>query len=225
VATGRCYVVLGKTDTDLVQLADVAAGIGGFAIDGEADQDVAGASLDGVGDTNGDGLVDFVVQAPGVDSVGTNSGRTYVVFGQDTGDAIELADVAAGIGGFMIEGDGEYGNNALTALGAGDVDADGLTDIFLGTPWFGPDQETGRSYVVFGKADTAALALSDIVLGIGGFVLDAEAPGARAGAIGGGGDIDGDGVADVIVGARGSQGPGGYTGRAYVVFGVPTAPE
>jgi hypothetical protein len=84
---GRTYVVFGKTSTDRVSLSDVAQTIGGFALDGEAEEDAAGGSLSGAGDINGDGIADIVVGASGADPNGEGSGRAYVVFGRNCPDA------------------------------------------------------------------------------------------------------------------------------------------
>ena len=78
--------------------------------------------------------------------------------------------------------------------------------------------------MVFGRADTTAVDLSDVTAGLGGFVLDGEAAGDNSGrSVSGTGDVNGDGMDDLIIGAYGADPNGGYSGRSYVVFGVPTA--
>jgi hypothetical protein len=69
-------VVYGKVDGTAVNLSAVAAGTGGFVINGEATVDQSGASVSSAGDVNGDGLADLIIGAPGGDSPGfVNSGR------------------------------------------------------------------------------------------------------------------------------------------------------
>lgn len=68
-----------------IPLADVAAGMGGFVLDGEANGDNSGVSVSGAGDVNSDGMDDIIVGAFLADPNGDDSGRSYVVFGVPTG--------------------------------------------------------------------------------------------------------------------------------------------
>jgi len=219
---GEVYVVFGKTDTTPVSLGVVAAGIGGFIINGIDPYDHAGNSVSGAGDVNGDGLADVVLSAS---LVGDNLGYSYVIFGKADGTAVNLTDVNAGIGGFgfVIHGidPGDFSGHSVS--GAGDVNGDGLADVIVGSPNADPGRvsSAGESYVVFGKADTAAVSLSDVVAGIGGFVINGIDTFDRAGwAVSDAGDVNNDGLADLIVGARDAD-PGGNSsaGETYVVFG------
>ncbi len=64
-----------------MELADVAAGSGGFVINGIDPFDQSGRSVSGAGDVNGDGLADLIVGALGADPGGNDgAGETYVVF-------------------------------------------------------------------------------------------------------------------------------------------------
>jgi hypothetical protein len=72
----RAYVVYGNEDLGTIQLANVAMGLGGFALDGYS----AGNSIASVGDMNGDGLDDLVVGA----QLAGGAGMAYVVFGVPT---------------------------------------------------------------------------------------------------------------------------------------------
>jgi hypothetical protein len=79
----------------------------------------------------------------------------------------------------------------------------------------------GRSYIVFGKTDSTAVDLSAIASGTGGFVINGENAYDLSGySVSTAGDVNGDGLDDLIIGAFGSDPSGKSTaGKSYVVFG------
>jgi hypothetical protein len=220
--SGRSYAVFGKTDTDPVSPTGVAAGNGGFVIDGEAEDHYAGTSVSGAGDVDGDGLDDVVVGAPYASPNDVErAGRGYVIWGKATTLPVQLAQVAQGQGGFVMNGEQVGANTGFAVSGAGDVNGDGLADVILGAPNATTNgSDSGRTYVVLGKANNTGVALSDVAAGIGGFALDGEVTNDRSGhSVRGAGDVNGDGLADLIVGAAGASPNGPDSGRTYVVFG------
>ncbi len=223
-AAGNSYVVFGTSSSAAINLSTIAAGTGGFVINGESAADRSGWSVDSAGDVNGDGLVDLIVGARSSDPGGdSNAGRSYVVFGQTGTTAVELSAIAAGTGGFVINGEGAGDFSGAAVANAGDVNGDGLADLIVGARFGDTDSDTdaGRSYVVFGTTSSSAIDLSTITAGTGGFVINGETAGDESGwSVASAGDVNGDGFADMIIGARFSD-PGGRTdaGRSYVVFG------
>ena len=215
---GRSYVVFGKSGgfDPTVDLAVVAAGTGGFVVVGQNLGDLSGVSVASAGDVNGDGFGDLIV---GAIYAGGGTGRSYVVFGQAGGFAasVDLAAVAAGSGGFAILGQAGGDLSGYSVAGAGDIDGDGFDDLIVGA--YRAATYAGKSYVVYGKSGGfgAAIDLGAIAAGTGGFVLVGQNPGDRSGfSVASAGDINGDGFADLIIGAPRAS---GYTGRSYVVFG------
>lgn len=82
LASAAALLATGTTVADPpIELSDIAAGIGGFVIEGYGGSDLSGASVSGAGDVNGDGRVDLLVGAPGADRNISSAGETYVVFG------------------------------------------------------------------------------------------------------------------------------------------------
>ncbi len=167
--------------------------------------------VEGLGDVNGDGRPDVGVVGPGV---------TYVLFGQEAGlsGVITPADLAAGAGLVFTHGDSEFFLEPPGGVAAADVDGDGAQDLLIGAPADG----AGKLHVVFGGTGLGgALSEADLT-GANGFTVVGAAAGDRLGeAVARAGDMNGDGVDDVVVGAPGrdSPGSGADAGAAYVVYG------
>ncbi|WP_052700425.1 FG-GAP-like repeat-containing protein [Methylocucumis oryzae] len=219
--TGVGYVVFGKTsDTAAIDLSTIANGTGGFIIRGECVDDFSNVKVSSAGDVNGDGLTDLLISAFWHDSdAGVNSGRSYVVFGKTSTDAIELSAVALGNGGFIINGECANDSSSSSIAEAGDVNGDGLADLIVGASASRGATllAAGRSYVIFGKTDNSPVDLSAISNGTGGFVINGQNARDYSGSnVAGAGDINGDGLADVIVSAVGAS---TLAGACYVVFG------
>jgi len=216
---GRSYVLFGRTNEDVIPLADVAAGIRGFAVDGIRESHEAGEVVRGAGDVNGDGVPDLIIAAPNVNEQASD---VYIVFGRPDLQAVSLANVANGVGGFAILGEG-IDDTARVVNGAGDVNGDGLGDIVIGAFEAPEGTESGRAYIVFGKTNGTRVLLDDAVQGRGGLALDAEGLEDNFGSsVSGAGDVNGDGLADIIIGARRVDPPtvdGTGGGRTYVIFG------
>jgi hypothetical protein len=211
---GESYVVFGKTDSTAVELSNVTAGTGGFVINGIDAGDYSGLSVSNAGDVNGDGLDDLLIGAYGGDPNGNSlSGESYVVFGKVDGTAIELSNVTAGTGGFVINGIDNNDYSGYSVSSAGDVNGDDLDDLIVGAPNADPNGKTnaGASYVVFGKVDGTAIELSNVTAGTGGFVINGVDVGDYSGySVSNAGDVNGDGLEDLIVGSYMADPNGNY---------------
>jgi Ca2+-binding RTX toxin-like protein len=202
-------------------------GVNGFRLFGANAGDRSGFSVSGAGDLNGDGLADLIVGARGADPDGRSSaGESYVVFGR-TGGFPANADIRTldGAVGFRMDGVSRGDQAGFSVSAAGDVNGDGFDDLVVGAPDADPGgrAEAGASYVVYGRAaGFAPIVELSRLDGRDGFRLEGRAPNGSSGvAVSGAGDLDGDGLADLIVGAERAD-PGGRldAGEAYVVFGA-----
>jgi Ca2+-binding RTX toxin-like protein len=196
---GAAYVVFGKTSSTAVNTSTL--GTGGFAITGVTSGDRAGTSVSLVGDINGDGLGDVAIGAPNANSF---AGATYVVFGKNNSNDVNLASL--GTGGFVINGSATNDILGTSVNRAGDVNNDGLQDIIVNAT--GAD----TAYVIFGKADNAAVDVSNFASE--GYAITGLPDGDLI--VSDAGDVNGDNLDDVIIGTPGLN---NGAGAAYVIFG------
>ncbi len=120
-----------------------------------------------------------------------------------------------GTHGFKLDGENNGDRSGWSVNSAGDINGDGVADLLIGAP------DISRSYVVFGG--TGVGSSGDILLsslnGTNGFKLDGENNGDNSGqSVSAAGDINGDGIADLLIGAYGYPNATDK-GRTYVVFG------
>ncbi len=218
--SGAVYVVFGKRDDEPVRLAEFDSNMqagAGYRVDGPGPMALAGGRLAGVGDMNADGRTDFIVGAP-------FNGASYVVFGQATPTPVDLMTFdlgAQGNAGFRISTYVPDASDGYSVGSAGDVNGDGIPDVIVGVV---PDahDSPGAAFVVFGKADP--VAVDTTTSSPQSFRISGERDGDGTGyAVGAAGDVNGDGLADVVVGA-----PRTYSccrGKAVVVFGKEDAED
>jgi hypothetical protein len=160
------------------------------------------------GDVNGDGFADVIVGAMLYDNGQDTEGRAYVYHGSSTGLAISASWTAESnqIGA-------EFGNAVGTA---GDVNGDGYSDVIVGAFTYDNGQaDEGRAFVYHGSA--AGLSPAAAWTGESG-QIDAE----FGYAVGTAGDVNGDGYADVVIGARAYSNDQPSEGRAYFYQGSAT---
>jgi hypothetical protein len=175
--------------------AYVFSGFDGSVIhefNGEAPEDVFGRSVCGIGDVDGDGHADVAVAAANNDAGGNNAGRVYVYSGDD-GSLL-----------YTLTGERRGHNFGFEIAGVGDVNDDGIPDLAVGAP----GADAGRVYVFEGHTGNLI------------YVANGEIPGDEFGrSVAGCGDLNGDHIPDVIVGARGNDIAGNNAGRAYALLG------
>lgn len=190
-----------------------------------------------MGDLNGDGIDDLIVGADGATNGGDpETGAVYVLYGgPDLPPTIRLADLRPedggdGSRGFVVAGAIGGGRAGAAVAGTADVNSDGLDDLVIGAPdaGAGGEPDAGVVYVLYGRLDGFAplIELTSLLPagggdGSAGFVLRGAARNDRTGdALAAVGDVNGDGLEDFAIGARGADG-GSDVGRTYLLFGRP----
>lgn len=207
----------GETGLDDVALA---------CMSGETETDYAGYGIAGAGDADADGVDDLLVASIGNREAGANAGKVYLVRGPVTPGDLALADAGTS---WLGEASGDYAGTGLAA--AGDVTADGSADLVIGASGYDDGGVAGgRVYVVPGPVEPGAYLLGDAYASITGLGASSGGPAPPPhGAFGvgdflgdavlGPGDLDGDGVDDLALGASGDATQGAGTGKVAVFRG------
>ena len=218
----------------VVELTELNApgSLDGITFPGTTEFETLGAAVGPAGDLNGDGFVDLAIGAPGSDLGGADRGTVFVLFGGPDGFSTTLAPGDFdGSTGIMIHGVRDLSSTGSAISPAGDLDGDGLDDLALSAPFTstGTVSGGGETYVVFGRDDGGFPSLIDLAElgGTGpnatpGVTVRGAVPIGRAGySIDGGGDINADGIDDLLIGIPNAPAApdGTRRGQVVVLFG------
>ncbi len=202
----RVFIVYGSREavSQTRSVVDVLGDQGFAAISRSTGASFVSPSVAPAGDVNGDGIDDVIFGNPVVPyGPGASAGEVYVLFGRADGFPEEV-DLTAldGSDGFRMRSETERAQFGWSVAGVGDVNGDGTSDVMIGEPG------RGRAYVVFGREDGFPAVVDQNELdGETGFIIpDASNLSRSTDAVASAGDINGDGIPDMILGRGVDQG-------------------
>jgi len=232
---GAMYVIYGGTTLSNINLAtNLNPSTTGFSITdagvastgGDTSDDRLGCSISNAGKLNGDSYADIVV---GISGKNSNTGAVLVIYGGSSRSDITVTGSAGVIdpsnAGFIIYGEASNDYFGCSVSTAGDVNGDTHDDIIIGAK--GKSSNRGAAYVIYGRPDLtfSTMDLSSLTLNptTTGFRILGNAANDLFGcSVSAAGDVNGDGIDDIIVGACGKD---GSKGAAYIIYGSLTPSE
>ncbi|BBD09031.1 FecR domain-containing protein [Desulfovibrio ferrophilus] len=247
---GETYLIFGGTNLENLDAADGTTdgsidisyldGSNGYVLDGYRYEGRFGAygrnkNMSTVGDFNNDGYDDFSL---GATSFSTATGEGYVLFGGSSLAALDAMDGTAdgtlnvkylasgnggdGSNGFILNGFTTYDQGGSSAS-YGDINGDGFSDVIQSGFMAGSTLDSGEVYVVFGGngwSGGAELSQNGLNGTNGVFFYNSNAREFMGNSVTGIPDMNGDGFAEVLIGANEGHGSNAdRTGKAYLVFG------
>jgi hypothetical protein len=188
----RLNVVLGSTATSDIFTSNLDSKLEGFRIidPTQTTEYVGAGNVTGLGDINGDGYSDFAITTDAVKAA------TYVVYGRAGMNDVNLAQIAAGNGGFVLSTAWNNSNVHVDAIG--DFNGDGLDDLVFYSSGYG---KTGTLSVIYGSSNSSGNYYQEAFKdGTKGFRIEtgwsdnfADVNAVSAG------DINGDGLSDLLL--------------------------
>jgi hypothetical protein len=206
---GKAYLIYGRDSISSFSLENADA-----VFIGENLGDYVGDHIASVGDVNADGFGDIIIGSHTNDESGTDSGKTYLIYGSAAhfSGEINLSQVGltSGIAGatFLGENAGDY--SGVSVVGAGDVNGDTYDDILIGA--YGYDNYNGKVYLIYGSA--TLLGSYNLSAADASFTGETTSyAGAKMSKVG---DVNHDGYDDLLIGAYYYA---DQSGRTYLIFG------
>ncbi|MBL4652179.1 MAG: FG-GAP repeat protein, partial [Flavobacteriales bacterium] len=223
IATVNIYTPSAPDDTVCLALGGfqkISATQGGFT-GSLSSGDWFGRSIDAMGDFNGDGVNDIIVGSrydDDDDDGGTDQGAVWILYLNTDGTVNSYSKISETQGGFLgtLDPDDYFG---ISCSKIGDIDGDGIDDIAVGAIYDDDGGENhGAIWVIFLNANGSVKNFQKISDTQGGLVDAFDDNDWFGNSVSDIGDLDGDGVLDLAVGARADDDGGTDRGSVRIIF-------
>jgi hypothetical protein len=174
-----------------------------------------GAIVTNIGDLDGDGVEDIAASAATDNDGGTHSGAIYILFMNSTATIKKSQKISATEGNLSLSlSSGDLFGMSVAKIG--DLDSDGVTELAVGIP--GRNSYSGATAILFMKTDGTVRKYS-LIDGSSGDMKGILSPSGLFGSsLDGTGDINGDGINDLVVSAPQTSSSGTNKGTIYTLF-------
>ncbi len=207
---GEAYVIFGATGitTSSINIGTLD-GSNGFVVRGIDASDKIGIAVSSAGDINNDGINDILIGG---------AGKVIIIFGSTSGflSLYTTADIN-GINGVILSYSNSYFGQTLS--NTSDINNDGIDDIIIGEP-----SSLGNAYVFYGSSSITNMDAT-VLNGSNGFKVEgfSQTSSGYGLNISNAGDINHDGIQDIVMGFPGyDEGLDNTTGRVVIIFGSST---
>ena len=215
---GAVWILFLNADGSVKSHQKISSTMGGFT--GQLDEkDQFGQSIANMGDLDGDGVTDIAVGAERDDDGLEESGAVWILFLNNDGTVKSHQKISRTQGGFTgdLQSNEDFGQSVESL---GDLDGDGVTDLAVGQEFsnYGPRHHRGAFWILYLNADSTVKSYQKIDSYTPGFTEQLKNGDEFGQSISKVGDLNGDGVVDIVVTADGDDDGGPHKGAAYVFF-------
>ncbi len=208
---GAIYILFMNEDGTVASKTKISETTGGHGIGGGN----FGTDIADMGDLDCDGVTDLAVGNQRDDDGGFDSGALWILFMNTDGTVNVEQKVSSSEGGFggTLAASANFG---FAVENVGDLNNDGTPDLAVGAPT--EDGDTGAVWILLMNSDGTVAAEQEITDGVGGFTGALDVPDAFGVSLAALGDLDGDGIEDLAVGAQWDDDGGSDRGAVWILF-------
>lgn len=215
---GAVWILFGSSDGSVKSHRKISSTSGGFS-GTLSNSDLFGSSLAQIPDLDADGVPDLAVGSPRDDEASLDGGAVWIIFMRSNGNVKSHQKITQDVGGFsgVLARDCQFG---AAVASIADLDFDGVRDLAVGTPrdTVLPRENIGSVFILFQNSDGTVKSHRKISWSVSGFLGDLQTDDYFGQALAAAGDLDGDGVHDLAVGAYSDNSGSANRGAAWILY-------